>query len=106
MNGLVPASLPHKICPPIVCRPAVPNFNFDITESIEDGIDPERGHIATLVRSHLNGLQPFESTIKQTTEAMPLAQEAVFKGSRSFEKAAFYALVRQGYQISAFFPSF
>ena len=29
--------------------------------------------VAALVRSHMNGLQPFESTIKQTTETMPLA---------------------------------
>ena len=29
------------------------------------------GHVAALVRSHVNGLQPFESTIKQTTETIP-----------------------------------
>ena len=31
------------------------------------------GHVTALVRSHMNGLQPFESTIEQTTETMPLA---------------------------------
>ena len=30
------------------------------------------GDVAALVRSHMNGLQPFESTIEQTTETMPL----------------------------------
>ena len=29
------------------------------------------GDVAALVRSRMNGLQPFESTIKQTTETMP-----------------------------------
>ena len=31
------------------------------------------GNVAALVRSHMNGLQPFESTTEQTTETMPLA---------------------------------
>ena len=31
------------------------------------------GHVATLVRSHMNGLLPFENTIEQKTETMPLA---------------------------------
>ena len=30
-------------------------------------------NIAALVRSHMNGLKSFESTIEQTTETMPLA---------------------------------
>ena len=28
------------------------------------------GHVAALVRSHMNGLKPFERTIEQTTETM------------------------------------
>ena len=28
-------------------------------------------HVAALVRSHMNGLKPFERTIEQTTETMP-----------------------------------
>ena len=31
------------------------------------------GHVAGLVRSRINGLQPFESTIEQTTETMSLS---------------------------------
>ena len=30
------------------------------------------GHVAALVRSRMNSLLPFESTIDQTTETMPL----------------------------------
>ena len=30
-----------------------------------------RGDVAALVKSHMNGLQPFESTTEQTTETMP-----------------------------------
>ena len=33
------------------------------------------GDVAALVRSHMNGLLPFERTIEQTTETMPLALE-------------------------------
>ena len=29
------------------------------------------GHVGALVKSDKNGLQPFESTIEQTTETMP-----------------------------------
>ena len=32
-----------------------------------------KGDVAALVRSEVNGLRPFESTIEQTTETMPLA---------------------------------
>ena len=32
-----------------------------------------QGDVAALVRSHMNGLQPLESTIEHTTETMPLA---------------------------------
>ena len=28
-------------------------------------------HVAALVRSHMNGLKPFERAIEQTTETMP-----------------------------------
>ena len=31
------------------------------------------GHVAALAKSHMNGLKPFERTIEQTTETMPLA---------------------------------
>ena len=31
------------------------------------------GDIAALVRSHMNDVLPFESTVEQTTETMPLA---------------------------------
>ena len=34
-------------------------------------IGPYTGDGAVLVRSHMNGLQPFESAIEQTTETMP-----------------------------------
>ena len=37
------------------------------------GESQTNGHVATLEKSHINGLLPFESTIEQTTEAMPLA---------------------------------
>ena len=38
---------------------------------------PFLGHVAALVRSHTNGLQPFESTIEQITETMPLAAKTI-----------------------------
>ena len=31
-----------------------------------------KGDVAALVRSRMNGLQPFESTTEQTTETMPI----------------------------------
>ena len=31
------------------------------------------GDVAALIRSHMNGLQPFESITEQTTKTMPLA---------------------------------
>ena len=37
-------------------------------------LEPIRiSHVAALVRSHKNGLLPFESTTEKTTETMPLA---------------------------------
>ena len=33
--------------------------------------------IAALIRSHMNGLQPFESTIEQTTETMPPSHKTI-----------------------------
>lgn len=42
--------------------------------------EPERtisGHVAALVRSHMNGLKPFESTIEQTTETMPPSHKTI-----------------------------
>ena len=35
------------------------------------------GHVAALVKSHINGLQPFESTIEQTTETMPPSPKTI-----------------------------
>ena len=35
------------------------------------------GRIAALVRSHMNGLLPFERTIEQTTETMPLGPKTI-----------------------------
>ena len=35
------------------------------------------GDVAALVRSHVNGLQPFESTIEQTTETMPPSHKPI-----------------------------
>jgi len=29
------------------------------------------GHVAALVRSHMNGLKPFERKVEQTAETMP-----------------------------------
>ena len=36
-------------------------------------IGEEMGDVAALLRSHMIGLLPFESTIEQTTETMPLS---------------------------------
>ena len=33
----------------------------------------EAGDVAAILRSHMIGLLPFESTIEQTTETMPLS---------------------------------
>ena len=35
------------------------------------------GNVAALVRSHMNGLQLFESTIEQITETMPPSQKTI-----------------------------
>jgi len=34
-------------------------------------------HVAALVRSHMNGLKPFERTIEQTTETMPPSSKTI-----------------------------
>ena len=36
-----------------------------------------QGEVATLIRSHVNGLQAFESTIEQTTETMPPTHKTI-----------------------------
>ena len=36
-----------------------------------------KGDVAALVKSHMNGLQPFESTIKQTTETMSPSHKTI-----------------------------
>ena len=38
--------------------------------------------LATLLRSHMNGLIPFEKTIEQTTETMPPSPETVTAADR------------------------
>ena len=40
------------------------------------------GDVAALIRSHMNGLLPFESTIEQTTETMPPSPQP--KSNNSF----------------------
>ena len=35
------------------------------------------GDVSVLVMSHMNGLQPFESTIEQTTETMPSSHKTI-----------------------------
>ena len=40
---------------------------------VPQGVQPQKlhsGHVVALVRSHMNGLKPFERTIEQTTETM------------------------------------
>ena len=39
------------------------------------------GDVTALVRSHMNGLQPFDSTIEQTTETMPPSHKTVTAGA-------------------------
>ena len=38
------------------------------------------GHVAALVRPHMNGLLSFESTIEQTTETMPSCPKTITAG--------------------------
>ena len=46
----------------------------EMSESLEDVYKAnEAGDVAALIRSQMNVLQPFESTIEQTTQTMPLA---------------------------------
>jgi len=35
------------------------------------------GHVVSLVRSHMNGLKPFERTIEQTTKTMPPSPKTI-----------------------------
>ena len=35
------------------------------------------GHAAALIKSHMNGLKPFERTIEQTTETMPPSPKTI-----------------------------
>ena len=35
------------------------------------------GHVAALIRSRLNGLQPFERTVERTTETMPPSPKTI-----------------------------
>ena len=41
-----------------------------VVNLLEDSVNIS-GDVAALAKSHMNGLQPFESTIEQTTESMP-----------------------------------
>ena len=43
-----------------------------VVNLLEDSVSIS-GDVAALAKSHMNGLQPFESTTEQTTETMPLA---------------------------------
>ena len=44
------------------------------SEKLNDFIENfNLGDVAALLRSHMIGLLPFESTIEQTTETMPLS---------------------------------
>ena len=45
-------------------------YNLFLHEPLADELAKRLGHVAALVRSHMNGLQPFESTIEQTIETM------------------------------------
>ena len=40
-------------------------------------IELQKRHVAALVRSHMNGLKPFERTIEQITEAMPPSPKTI-----------------------------
>ena len=46
--------------------------------------------VAALVRSYMNGLQPFESTIEQTTERMPLATKTITAATYNDKTKAAY----------------
>ena len=37
----------------------------------------KRGDVAALVRSRMSGLQPFESTLEQTTQTMPPSHKTI-----------------------------
>ena len=47
-------------------------YHASLQARLKDGVDHWQD-VASLVRSHMNDLQPFESTIEQTTETMTLA---------------------------------
>ena len=42
----------------------------------------EEGDVAALVKSHMNNLQPFESTIEQTTETMLPSHKTITADAR------------------------
>ena len=50
-------------------------FSHDVTSTIL--VSQNKGHVAALVRPRMNGLLPFESTIEQTTETMPLSHKTI-----------------------------
>ena len=61
--------------PRVIILPVGPFFinrvggAHDVTSTIL--VSQNKGHVAALVKPHMNGLLPFESTIEQTKETMP-----------------------------------
>ena len=60
--------LQWKVSFPGIKRSGESKVNLKLDESTTNAMDA-----AALIRFHMNGLQPFESTIEQTTETTPLA---------------------------------
>ena len=53
----------HDVCTGVCCDKLTKN--------------PDKGHVAALARSHMNGLLPFEGTIEQTTETIPPSHKTI-----------------------------
>ena len=51
-------------------------YHASLQARLKDGVDHWQD-VASLVRSHMNDLQPFESTIEQTTETMPASHKTI-----------------------------
>ena len=67
-NQQPPCPVVKKRVRPAPCNRSTPPSNF---------LAAKKGDVAALARSHMNGLQPFESTIEQTTETMPPSHKTV-----------------------------
>ena len=67
--------------PGVIILPVGPLFinrvgcSHDVISTIL--VSQNKGHAAALVRPHMNGLLPFESTVAQTTETMPLSHKTI-----------------------------